>query len=149
MTTYSTIANSDIDADSPVTTPLLTALRDNPIAITEGSAGAPNIQDAALDTTATTTGRDWVLARTALTTAGAVGSMAFAQPTDTTSYTFGQTIAGSNLAPAGIVDAPTSGGNTQSVHSSGTLSGTWRCMGVTAYNVTTTENSATMWIRTV
>lgn len=41
MTTYTAIANSEIDADSPVTTTLMQAMRDNPIAISEGSSGAP------------------------------------------------------------------------------------------------------------
>lgn len=41
MTTYTTIANTEIDQDSPVTQPLMTAMRDNPIAISEGSTGAP------------------------------------------------------------------------------------------------------------
>ena len=41
MTSYTAIANGDIDQDSPVTQPLVTALRDNPIAIAEGSSGAP------------------------------------------------------------------------------------------------------------
>ena len=35
MTTYTAIANSEIDADSPVTTTLMQAMRDNPIAIAE------------------------------------------------------------------------------------------------------------------
>ena len=43
MTTYTTVPNSDIDQDSPVTQPLLTALRDNPLAIAEGTSGAPKI----------------------------------------------------------------------------------------------------------
>ena len=54
MTTYTTIANSEIDQESPVTQTLMTALRDNPIAITEGSAGAPQIQTAAIANTAVT-----------------------------------------------------------------------------------------------
>lgn len=49
MTTYTAIPNTSIDIDSPVTQPLLTALRDNPIAITEGSSGAPKIKPEALD----------------------------------------------------------------------------------------------------
>ena len=49
MTSYTTIANADVDANSPITTSLMTALRDNPTAITEGSSGAPLIQQAALD----------------------------------------------------------------------------------------------------
>ena len=46
-----TIADSDIDPDSPITTSLMTALRDNPIAIADGSAGAPAVQTAALEQT--------------------------------------------------------------------------------------------------
>ena len=41
MTTYTNIPDAEIDQDSPVTQPLMTALRDNPLAITEGAAGAP------------------------------------------------------------------------------------------------------------
>ena len=41
MTTYTTIPDTDIDQDSPVTQPLMTALRDNPIAIAEGASDAP------------------------------------------------------------------------------------------------------------
>ncbi len=49
MTTYTAIPNGDIDQDSPVTQPLLTLMRDNPIAITEGAAGAPRILLGALE----------------------------------------------------------------------------------------------------
>lgn len=48
MTTYATIANGDIDQDSAITQTLMTAMRDNPIAITEGATNAPRIQLAAL-----------------------------------------------------------------------------------------------------
>lgn len=48
MTGYVTISNTAIDQDSPITVALVTALRDNPIAITEGASGAPKIQTAAL-----------------------------------------------------------------------------------------------------
>lgn len=41
MTSYVAIPNGDIDQDSPATQPLFTAIRDNPIAISEGSANAP------------------------------------------------------------------------------------------------------------
>ena len=43
MTTYTAIPNSDIDPESPITTGLMTLLRDNPIAITERAAGAPTV----------------------------------------------------------------------------------------------------------
>jgi hypothetical protein len=41
---WTTIPNSDIDQDSPITQTLMTALRDNPIAIANGDAGAPRLQ---------------------------------------------------------------------------------------------------------
>ena len=47
MTAYTAIADSEIDTDSPITESLLTRFRNNPIAITEGSTGAPKIQTAA------------------------------------------------------------------------------------------------------
>lgn len=47
MTSYSTIANASIDQDSPVTQSLMTAMRDNPVAMAEGNAtGAPVIATA-------------------------------------------------------------------------------------------------------
>jgi hypothetical protein len=45
---WTTIPNSDIDQDSPITQTLMTALRDNPIAIANGDAGAPRLQLPAL-----------------------------------------------------------------------------------------------------
>ena len=49
MTAYNAIPAADIDPDSPLTTSLITHMRDNPIAIAEGSTGAPKIQTAAYD----------------------------------------------------------------------------------------------------
>ena len=54
MTTYTAIAAGEIDADSPVTADLMSKLRDNPIAITEGSTGAPKVMAAAINWTANT-----------------------------------------------------------------------------------------------
>ena len=53
MADYTSIADSQIDPKAPVTSELMTALRDNPIAIAEGSAGAPKIAESwqALETT--------------------------------------------------------------------------------------------------
>jgi hypothetical protein len=48
MTAYTVISNSDIDQDSPVTQELVTALRDNPLAIAEGAPGAPKVSKFAL-----------------------------------------------------------------------------------------------------
>jgi hypothetical protein len=49
MTTYTAITDAEIDQDSPLTETLATKWRDNPIAITEGAAGAPRIVAGALD----------------------------------------------------------------------------------------------------
>jgi hypothetical protein len=54
MTSYVAIASGEIDADSPITADLMSKLRDNPIAISEGSAGAPKVMAAALNLTANT-----------------------------------------------------------------------------------------------
>ena len=57
MTTYTTIPDADIDPDSPITTSLVTLLRDNPIAITEGASGAPKVQTAGITDDAVTDGK--------------------------------------------------------------------------------------------
>jgi len=54
MTTYTAIADTEIDQDSPVTETLWTKMRDNPIAITEGASGAPKIQTPAINDAAVT-----------------------------------------------------------------------------------------------
>jgi len=58
MTTYTTIPDADIDQDSPVTQPLMTALRDNPIAIAEAdsSVAAGLLPSVKLGTLTTTSG---------------------------------------------------------------------------------------------
>lgn len=45
---YTNIPDGDIDPESVIDTPLMTSLRDNSIAIAEGAAGAPKVQNAAL-----------------------------------------------------------------------------------------------------
>jgi hypothetical protein len=48
MTDYNDILDTEIDPGSPVATTLLVRLRDNPIAIAQGAAGAPTTQAAAV-----------------------------------------------------------------------------------------------------
>lgn len=48
MTTYTAITDSEIDADSPITVNLMTLMRDNPIALSEGATGAPRIKGEAM-----------------------------------------------------------------------------------------------------
>lgn len=49
MTDYTAISDARTAPEAPLDTSLITDLRDNPIAITEGATGAPKIQHAALD----------------------------------------------------------------------------------------------------
>jgi hypothetical protein len=50
MTTYTTITDGQVDQDSPISQALVTALRNNPLAIAEGATGAPRIVAGALST---------------------------------------------------------------------------------------------------
>ena len=49
MTGYTGITTAQIDSDSPIVEATLTALRDDPLAMFEGAAGAPRLQTAAMD----------------------------------------------------------------------------------------------------
>jgi len=52
---YNAIPDGDIDPESPITTGLMTNLRDNPIAIADGDTGAPRIQAGAMGTNSVAT----------------------------------------------------------------------------------------------
>ena len=132
MVDWTTIADSQVDPNAPLTSELMTALRDNPTALAEGSVGAPRIVDAALDTgAATTAGTNWVALRAAGVAAGAIGSYGFflnvnystSANTDTIKEP-GSLEAGSNLRY--------SGADTDSFPqwaATPAPSGTWRLMG--------------------
>lgn len=135
MTAYIAITDPETDPDAPLTATLAKKWRDNPIAITEGSAGAPKIQDAALDTgVATGAGQTWVALRTAGLGTGGVGTYALLRFDTLTTAAAGTTHAGSSLRYA---DAQ---GNT-----SGTPGGTWRLMGQTLS--ANAETSTSLFLR--
>lgn len=50
MADWKTIPDTDVDPDAPVTSELMYALRDNPVAIAEGAVGAPRVMGVSLDT---------------------------------------------------------------------------------------------------
>lgn len=144
MADYNAILNAEIEPEKPVTTSLMNRLRDNPIAISEGAAGAPRIQTAAIANGAVTaaklatgTGeRDWVLARIAAAAVGAVGTWAMLRYLGLDATGQGQTRSGSDLAYS---NADGSGG------SANNPPGTWRCMGVVS--VTNDQARTTVWLR--
>lgn len=60
MADWTDIANNEIDGDSPITESLMTALRDNPTAITEGATGAPRIENLAMAENVVTAGSVYI-----------------------------------------------------------------------------------------
>lgn len=130
MVDWTAISDTQVDPNAPITSELMTALRDNPIALAEGAAGATRITDAALDTgAATTAGTDWVAKRNAGVAVGGVGSYGFFFNNN---YNTGANIdtikepgtleSGGNLFYSGA-------DNTQSWASGPAASGTWMLMG--------------------
>jgi hypothetical protein len=154
MATWTTVPDSSLEPGKPIRSIDAIALRDNPVAIAEGAAGAPKIEAQALDTT--TDERDWVLARTSELTLGAVGTYAFLGSTTLTNVSPGSTKAGSALRYAGMLRSQawssTASVSALSVGTTTTPTGTWRCMGRDgsgSYGVSEPENyyGATLWLR--
>jgi len=117
MATWTTLPDAALEPGKPIRSIDGLALRDNPVAITEGAAGAPQIQTAALITGERMTTAN-VLNATAGASVGAVGTYAFLGDINSTTTNEGGTVAGSSLrysSRAGVVGT--------------TPSGTWRAMG--------------------
>jgi hypothetical protein len=107
------------------------ALRDNPIAIANGDAGAPRI--------------DPINAMEHQGAAGAIGTYAFARRSSG-DVAFGATLAGSSLVTVGAFSAFSGGSDTLSTGAA--LSGTWRCMGTYDHTGTSgTATGSTLWLR--
>lgn len=138
MTSYITITDAEVQPEAPITSELMTKLRDNPVAISEGAAGAPKIEQAAMGT--------WY------TTAGGVGTYMFAigNTSTNTTYDFGGTASGSQLDPCGLqlTNVPTDYNLTNGLVILSTVnpSGTWKCMGY-AQSTTAGRRTATLWLR--
>jgi hypothetical protein len=134
MATWTTLPDASLEPGKPIRSIDGLALRDNPIAISEGAAGAPKIQTAALITGEQMTTAN-VLNATAGAAAGAVGTYALAVLLSGGAVSFGSTTSGSNLRPSSSAASPTGSA----------LSGTWRCMGVSAQAADST--GVTLWLR--
>jgi hypothetical protein len=133
MSTWTNISDTVLEPGKPIRSVDALALRDNPVAIAGGASGAPRITDAALSTTVTSAGTNWVLARTAGASVGAVGTYAFLGRVVTAATAEGTTVAGSGLRFGGVRhNDGTWNNNTQSANALGSQTapaGTWRCMG--------------------
>ena len=152
MATWTTITDTALEPGKPIRSVDGLALRDNVTALAEGAAGAPGIASAALidypwgneDIRNSTLGaekfqtgtteRDWVMGRTSNAAGGAVGTYAFAQVEAGFTPGFGDSISGSVLSPSNVA-----------LNTSGSVSGTWRCMGI-AYGGSGSAGT-TLWLR--
>jgi hypothetical protein len=106
MATYRAIAASEVDADSPVTATLVSALAENPTAIAEGAAGAPRIKYLA----------------------GTVGSLLFGTGPNAA---YGAVVAGSMLKPSGAIHSVINlGAFTGAFVEGAAQAGSWQCLGV-------------------
>lgn len=162
MATWTDVSSTVLEPGDPIRSVDIIAIKENIIALSEGAVGAPKIltpaiNDAAITSVKLATGtneRDWVLARTASASVGAVGTYAFLVAGTSTTYAAGATLAGSSLKYAGVSGISTAGLYYRSLrtYTSGIPSGTWRCMGRSVY---TTEGydpvevffGATLWLR--
>lgn len=127
---WTNIDNSLVSVGALPFATTIQALRDNPIAIANGDAGAPKVQNAALATiNAAILATDaamvnWVLARTAGATSGVVGSYIVAWNYSVSTIGVNGTVAGSSLRY--------STGSNPYAEAAGTvgtaLTGTWRAM---------------------
>jgi hypothetical protein len=144
MSTWTDVTDTVLEPGQPIRSVDIIALKNNIIAVPGGAANAPRVQTAAIQDLAVTSAklatgtneRNWVLARTAGASAGAVGTYAFLGEANSTSIAVGSTYAGSRLRYAGIMRSAVSwatNDNNQDVrsrqHQVVTPAGTWRCMG--------------------
>ena len=134
---WTTIPPTATDPDAPLTSFIAKAWTDNPAAIANGDAGAPRVQDAAMSTTVTAAGRNWVSARYASTAWNAVGAIVMARIASNSSNNPGDVVSGSILYPA------SAGGSA----SSSSLPGTWECLGYIPVTPSNESLRVTNWRR--
>ena len=151
MAEWTIIPDDVLEPGKPIRSVDAIALRDNPVAIADGAAGAPKIKAAGLDTTSNE--RDWVLARTAAATAGAVGTYMLLMTRNNSGAgdeAAGTTRAGSTLIPFGFRSDDVNENGTAQILTSRFVVGTWRCMGYSpAIGVigTAARSAGTLWLR--
>jgi len=152
MATWTDIDDTRLEPGKPIRSVDGLALRDNPIAITEGAAGAPRIQEAALANgvasnrvlangavtaqklAAGVNETTWVLGRNAGASVGAVGTYALLFKTSSSAANPGSVFGGSELRYSSAA-----------ADSGGIPSGSWRCMGYVPNN--SGASGVTLWLR--
>jgi hypothetical protein len=130
MATWTSIPNAAVAAGGRPRGSVVTALRDNPVAITEAAAGAPRIVFAA------------IVDGVAGASFGSVGTYVFASISEA-GLTAGGTYVGSALVPSILYVDDEGGLSLQS--RTGALTGTWRAMG--GSNALSFNPLATLFLR--
>ena len=148
MATWTTLPDASLEPGKPIRSIDGLALRDNPIAISEGAAGAPQIQTAALVSNERMTTAN-VLNATAAASVDGVGTYAFATRPQNTGST-----PGNALSPGATVAGSVLRFSNSAAGESSALSGTWRCMGAMqsftftdSYGSAFTTYRATLFLR--
>ena len=132
MATWTTIPDSSVEPGKPIRSIDTLAMRDNPVAIAEGAAGAPRVDLPA------------IVAALASVPVGSIGSYALLYRLVTiasSNVATGGTLSGSNLRYAGVAPARGITGSAPS--------GTWRLMGSDANAIyeSVYEHSTSLWLR--
>lgn len=148
MASWTTLPDASLEPGKPIRSIDGLALRDNPIAISEGAVGAPKIQTAALITGEQMTTAN-VLNATAAADAGAVGTYAFLKDVtnSSTNINQGTTLTGSALRFSSLrYDSSIPGWDASAGQ---TPSGTWRLMGFGSRDLgqSTTLRYASLFLR--
>lgn len=152
MAQYTTITDTQVDPEAPITSELMTALRDNPIAIAEGASGAPRIDPStAVDwdsSTNTSAEINWVLNRTASLTLSGVGTygVLYYNPGTVANITAGGTVSGSLLLRSNNVGNPNPFDSSSNASGTSTVAGTWRALAAASYPESGVKNP-TLFVR--
>lgn len=148
MSDWTNIPDATFDPDKPILGSTHLAIVKNFGAFANGDAGAPRLQNAAINDAAVTASklatsdneRDWVAGRTAGIGAGVVGSYALMQVSALVGSAQGpgDTLAGSSLRFSDAAGARIS---------ATVPDGTWRCMGSCGSGSDAASERVTLWLR--
>ena len=135
MADWTIVPDTNLEPGKPIRSIDGLALRDNPIAISEGAAGAPRVQTAALADDAVTAPKlaetanetTWALGRTAAQTEFAIGTYIVAWNTGT-NIARGATVAGGFLSVQNAGSSPNPFATISSLVSVISPPGTWKAL---------------------
>jgi hypothetical protein len=149
MSTYTAIADAEIDVDSPVTQILLTKYRENMLAIQQGDASAPRIQTAAIDSAQLTAA---IVAAISGIAPGGVGytSLMIEKGLNKASRAVGDTLAGSGVTPISFRSGASASTNDTIAlldAAGSAASGTWKLGADYAFSSGENDNPIATWTR--